>query len=350
MNQYFGSPSNRSPEHTGKAVGRRHFLAASSTLAVCAASGLPAFAADESPKATEGLADKLRGSAVIVVGKIVNRKDGPTGLSFPPLFNLTFQIGESEKLRGKWFDEATAAYSVRQQAQPNFDTVKKYVVGLRAPAGGKGNWQVAAIELADEGNLALARKIASLPLGWEFKGDKVVSPWVSRGEGYWPKEAIATAEAKCSVSGRPAYAAGEIEIETEQVLPENRHEFKNPFGDGQFKITVSNPGEKPIVVPALLKEGEKILWEESLVIFTGGTPQVLPGKGKLSAAPKPVMLGPKEKVSGTIDTLALPGVSWPRGGSRVYFTFALGEQAADNFFYYFSNLHDAMREKRAGKE
>ena len=168
MNQYFGSPSNRSPEHTGKAVGRRHFLAASSTLAVCAASGLPAFAADESPKATEGLADKLRGSAVIVVGKIVNRKDGPTGLSFPPLFNLTFQIGESEKLRGKWFDEATAAYSVRQQAQPNFDTVKKYVVGLRAPAGGKGNWQVAAIELADEGNLARF----DFPLRSDAQGDR----------------------------------------------------------------------------------------------------------------------------------------------------------------------------------
>jgi len=329
---------------------RRGFLATASAAAALAGSGSAAlFAADE-PKVSDGLAAKLRGAAMIVVGKIANRKDGPTGLSFPPLWNLTFQIAEGEKLRGKWADEAVAAFTVRQELQPAFDEKKKYVVALRSPAGGKGNWQATAIELADEGNLAIARKMASLPLGWEWKDDKILSPWRDRGEGYWPKEAFATAAAKCAVSGRPSFAAGDIIIETEQILPADRHEFKNPFGDGEFQITVTNPGDKPVVVPALLKDGDKILWEESLVIFTADNPMVLPGRAKISSQLKPTTLGPKEKVSGVIDTLTLPGIAWPRGGSRVYFTFALGEQAADNFFYYFSNLHDAIREKRAGKK
>jgi hypothetical protein len=48
-----------------------------------------------------------------------------------------------------------------------------------------------------------------------------------------------------------------------------------------------------------------------------------------------------------VNTLQLGnGVSWPRGGSRIHFTFALGDVSAGNFFYYFSALHDKMREKK----
>jgi hypothetical protein len=60
-----------------------------------------------------------------------------------------------------------------------------------------------------------------------------------------------------------------------------------------------------------------------------------------------VKLASGESVSGTIDTLRLgDAVPWPRGGSRIGFTFALGELAADNFFYYFSRRHDPLRAER----
>ena len=41
-------------------------------------------------------------------------------------------------------------------------------------------------------------------------------------------------------------------------------------GDGEYKITVSNPTDQPLTVDALRREGKRVLWKESLVILCQG--------------------------------------------------------------------------------
>jgi hypothetical protein len=125
------------------------------------------------------------------------------------------------------------------------------------------------------------------------------------------------------------------------VPPEVPQAFKNDHGDGQFTLTLTNPTAAPVTVEALRRDASGLLWAQC----------VLAGPHRFSDAPlppdtQPVVLGPGESVSTVVDTLALDGVAWPRGGARVPFTFALGEKAASTFFYYSSVVHDPMREAR----
>ena len=55
-------------------------------------------------------------------------------------------------------------------------------------------------------------------------------------------------------------------MSAEPVPPVKEIKWTNPDGDGEYKITVTNTTDQPIEVPALLSDGDKILWKESLVI------------------------------------------------------------------------------------
>ena len=139
-------------------------------------------------------------------------------------------------------------------------------------------------------------------------------------------------------------AGDAIEMTVEQIPAENPQKFKNDlFGDGKFKVTVKNTSDKTVEVPALLTDGKTIFWADSLFVMTKNQPHLLIGSGRATAA-KPVQLKAGESVTGTIDTLLADTVEWPKGGVRVYFDFVLGEKTATNFFYYYSRIHDEMRE------
>ena len=157
------------------------------------------------------------------------------------------------------------------------------------------------------------------------------------------------AKAVCSKTGRPALRAGEgIVLKAAQVIPKQIKRYQNPFGDGKFKLTVTNTSQVAADVPALLADGGRISWAGSLLIFSRGTVHFLPGAGALGD-PRPVRLEPGESVSAVIDVLPVSGIRWPRGGSRVIFTFCLGELTARNFFYYFSRRHDRLRREAIQK-
>jgi hypothetical protein len=138
----------------------------------------------------------------------------------------------------------------------------------------------------------------------------------------------------------------------EQVLPPQVHPFRNPYGDGQFKVTVTNHGEKPATVPALLTDGQTILWQDSLVILdvstvaNDGRPCLLAGAGKVSTVStvQSVVLKPKESLSTTVDVLTANGVFFQRGGARYYYRFCLGEKSTLNYFYYQSDHHEPLRD------
>jgi len=131
----------------------------------------------------------------------------------------------------------------------------------------------------------------------------------------------------------------------EKVPPEKEIKWTNPDGDGEYKITVSNPTGQPVTVPALRRVGEKILWNESLVVLCQSKTYPAPGAKGLSFETLPVSLQPGQKVSGIVNPLALEGPSWPKGGYRISFQICLGERSSTQSFYYLSRHHDAIRSK-----
>jgi hypothetical protein len=283
---------------------------------------------------------------LVFTGKVARVIRGAVTYTEPPGFHETLIFDKVEVLRGAQPGKAEFAYSVVQPTQPEFPAETTWVV---AAFQTDRTWVIRSIRPADDRQLAAARLAVSLPIGWNVDKNEVLSPWAALGKKAWPGDAPQGKGPVCARTGRPSLMAGEgIEIRSEQVLPEKRHEFRNPFGDGQFKITVVNRNDRPVTVPALLTDGKTILWEDSLVVVWAGKSFVLPGAGKLKAA-QSVRLKPGESVSTVVDVLPLQGVQWARGGWRLYFQFCLGEKATTNFFYYHSGHHDPLREAAVRK-
>lgn len=311
----------------------RAWFAAVATAVSCAS----APAAEPDP-----LAPVVTGQWVFV-GKVTKAQAGPAALSDPPIYSFRLSFEATESLRGTApKDVAAFAYQIRQQNAPTFPADQSYLVAVKKL--GK-DWAVAYIGPADKAAVEKAKALLALPVGWTIEGGKPVSPWAGLKVRAWPEGAAKPKGPECSQCGRPALLAGDaIEFTVEQIPAENPQKFKNDmFGDGKFKVTVKNTSDKEVEVPALLTDGKTIFWADSLFVMTRNQPHLLIGAGRATAA-KPVKLKAGESVTGVIDALLADGVEWPRGGQRVYFDFVLGEKTANNFFYYFSQLHDPMRE------
>jgi hypothetical protein len=302
-----------------------------------AVTGLPAPAADPDPLAP------LATGQWVFVGKVTAAKAGPVAQSNPPIHSFTLSFEPAESLRGKApKDVAAFRYQVRQQNAPTFPADQTYLVAVKAQ---EKNWVVAYLGPADKDAVAKAKALLALPVGWAVEGGKPVSPWAGLRVRAWPEGAAKPKGPECSKCGRPALLVGDaVEFTVEQVPAENPQKFKNDmYGDGKFKVTLRNTSDKDVEVPALLTDGKTVFWADSLFVMVRDRPHLLIGAGRAKAA-QPVKLKAGESLVGTIDALLADGVEWPRGGQRVYFDFVLGEKSANNFFYYFSQLHDPMRE------
>lgn len=280
----------------------------------------------------------LSGCVAVFVGKLTKVTEGPTALSNPPIYNWTFEFEVTEMLRGAKPDAKGYRHSFRGNNPPKFGVGTAYVVGAKKSGDA---WTVGALTVDGEDERKVVKKLLSIPAGWKWEKDKPVSPWAS-----WPEDGP-KGDVVCSKSGRPALLVGEgIEVKVEQVPAKNPQKFKNDmYGDGMFKITVKNATKKDVTVPAILTNGKDVLWGDSVLFIYNGKPLVLPTAGKVTKETKPLALKAGEEVSGEVNALLLDGVEWPRGGSRVYFDIAVGERAMNNFFYYYSAVHDPMREE-----
>lgn len=308
-------------------------------------------------------------SPLVFVATVAEVVQGPMALSEPPILSMTITFKDSEMIKGDKPGELVFSYRVTRGRGIEPVAGQKLLVAAERPAerpqiegrpqgggprigrlpiGGGGGPAIRLLAEATDDNLALARTAAKLPAGWTVdKAAKPVSPWAALGEKAWPKGIKHKFEAEivCATTGRPALRAGAgVKLTVEQIIPAQVEKFRNPFGDGKFRVTVTNTTDKPLDVPALLtNDGKEILWADSLLLIERSRPHLLPEAGRLTADARPVRLAAGESVSAEIDTLKLSQVSWPRGGSRVYFRFALGELVQENFFYYYSDRHDKMR-------
>lgn len=277
----------------------------------------------------------------VFVGKLAKVTRGPVGLSNPPVHSFKFEIGDGETLRGTKPGMGTFNYSIRIAGMPGFDTTSTYIIGINGTT-------VAVIVPGDKADIERVKKLTALPGGWTIVGGKPLSPWAAVGDKAWPKDGPAFTGEKCAKTGRPALLCGaSVEWKVEQVPAKNPMKFKNDmFGDGTFKLTLTNTTKGPATVAALLTDGKGgILWADCLLVTTGGKTAPLPGGGKITKDSKQLVLKAGESVSAEISVLPLPDVQWPRGGQRVHFDFLLGEKSANNFFYYFSAVHDPMRDE-----
>lgn len=76
----------------------------------------------------------------------------------------------------------------------------------------------------------------------------------------------------CSVTGRPFLRNGpHIAYKIEKVIPADAHEYKNPYGDGKFRITVTNRGNS--AEPTAILQGvasSTVYMEESIIACVSG--------------------------------------------------------------------------------
>lgn len=285
---------------------------------------------------------------IIFTGKLTKIVEGPTAQSFPPIWNHTLTFTVDKVLRGdvKPGAELTAHHGARQETKPAFATDQPVIV---AASKDKNGLRVTILEPNTEALLDEVKVASLLPLGWTVKAAKPISPWASLGKAAWPadmkddKEKIA-----CSVTGRPALFAPGIEFKVEKVPPKKDIQWTNPDGDGEYTITVTNPTDKPLVVPALLSADGKVLWDESLVIICQKKPYMIPGARGVAKFGTgnvgPTTLEPKQSISTVVNALRLDGPEWPQGGYRIEFQFCLGEKSSTQSFYYMSRHHDKLRE------
>ena len=307
---------------------------------------LPGGAATE--KTTDGDAFRQFNQAEMVfLAKVAEVRYGPVARSLPPIYSMEINFKDAKFLKGKQPEALTFGYRKRQMQRPEFPLGKPMLVAAYRDPNSRTP-QISYLVDSSQELVKLAATAVALPLGWNIEQGKTVSPWAATKKA-WPKTKGLDAELKCSKTGRPALLAGpEVHLSVEQVIPKEIVKYQNPYGDGQFKVTVTNTSKKLVTVPALLTDGKKILWPNSLVLIDRNQTRLLPG----AAHPKtiqPATINPGESVSGVIDVLPVDGIQWPRGGSRVYLQFCLGEHSARNFFYYFSRRHDKLRDEALEK-
>jgi hypothetical protein len=278
-------------------------------------------------------------------GKLTAIIPGPVGRSFPPVYNYRLNFQVTTVLRGSTpiKKPVTCFYSVRQKTPPVFPEGKLCLVAAETS---RGSLKAVRFEKVTTGNLNDATFASMLPLGWSFRDGKLSSPWTAFGKGAWPASQREAGFLACSQTGRPVLLAGPaVQFTVAPVPPVKKVKFSNPDGDGQYKITLTNTTEKPVMVPALRRAQGEPLWLESIVILCQKKTYPAPGSQGLSSPTEPVVLKPGESVSTIVNALTLQGPEWPRGGYRIAFQFCLGEQSNVQSFYYMSRHHDPIREK-----
>lgn len=279
---------------------------------------------------------------MVFIGDLDKVVAGPVGRSFPPMFTHKLNFTVKEVIRGnlKPGEKIEVSHVARQRVAPVFPVNASCIVGGEKS---RGSYRAVAVEKVDPKKIASIRMACVLPLGWTAEGGKVLSPWANL-KVRWPGAQKEGATHFCATTGRPALMAGAaVSFTVEKVPPQKEIKWTNPDGDGEYKITVTNPTDKPLVIEALRRQGKRILWKESLVVLCQGKSFAVPGSVGLLRPSEPVVLKPGQSISTIVNALALEGPSWPKGGYRIEFQFCLGERSSKQSFYYMSRHHDVIR-------
>ncbi len=188
-------------------------------------------------------------------------------------------------------------------------------------------------------------KQLDLPYGWSLnKNLKPVSPWANHGDQSQMGDDKPLF--RCSQSNRGYVPAEEGLVLSAQKIPPEFQNNYNRDGNGYVRLTLRNPTEFPLSIPALRKTEEGILWQESLVCLIGRE-ICLPKIQGLEdiGETKPTVLEPGEQISATINPLLFSNFPEIAGSSQLTFRFCLGKKVARTTFYFNSQYHDNIKLK-----
>jgi len=287
---------------------------------------------------------------IVFVGKLTDAVAGPVARSLPPVHSHTLKFDVEAVLRGDQMTNVPLElnHSARQNKPPVFPIGQVCIVSA---SNVRGRLIADRVEVSTPEKLLDVTVACTLPLGWQVVEGQPVSPWASLGKKAWSPDAVDESleeETVCATTGRPALLVGPgVEFQVEKVPPVKEIKWSNPDGDGEYRITVTNRTDEPVTIPALLTVGDRVLWDESLVILCQGQAYPIPGAVSVSGQVIPTTLGPGESLSTVVNALRLDGPKWPQGGYRIEFQFCLGEKSQTMSFYYRSKHHDKVREKLA---
>lgn len=188
----------------------------------------------------------------------------------------------------------------------------------------------------DKAGKALLQKEKGLPIGWQYRGDKLHSFWMSCGSQLPNPDHFTPSHTKliCPETGMPAYTCGDADLTINFVVPPVSHYDLKQFqpraeelvkalrGMGRSNqrfylhdrahkavITVANKQKEAITVPAIRTVGGKILWNHSaqaIVIDHGNSPikhtskQFIP-RATVTQKTEALVLEPGESVTGEVD-------------------------------------------------
>jgi hypothetical protein len=290
--------------------------------------------------AEESLESRVAAAHTVLLAKLDSSRTMMQTMSIPPIYIVQITLSDPTALRGAVPGGLVFSYSTRDLSK--IPPAGEKVIALITSS--EKQLVISGILAADDKTQATVKDLIATPAGWKKTADGFVSPWAALKGAKWPVAAEKDVPV-CKATGRPAaLMPADVSFAVEQVPAANPQQWKNDYGDGSFKFTLTNSGKKDVVLPFLLSDEGKILWSKSLVVYVSGKLILPPDASDIPAAAKPVTIKAGETLSGNFNTLVLEGIEWPRGGSRVYFTFALADRTAQDFFYYFSDLHDPMRD------
>ena len=198
-------------------------------------------------------------------------QQGATARSTPPVYNSTLTFTVCELLRGDDFSagaQLVVSHSARQVEPPVYPAIGALCLlgASKRAARGKTVPQAECLRLEDYMDAVLG---CSLPFGWSTDGGDVRSPWANLGTAAWPpaegSSILAAAGAPvCSVTGRPVLVCGDGSLQFSGAMvppasaensavvsrgnkpkgkwPGGWHEWTNPDGDGDIRLTLTNNG------------------------------------------------------------------------------------------------------------
>lgn len=181
------------------------------------------------------------------------------------------------------------------------------------------------------------KQVKQAIFGWKQGRSPFTTPVNTKEQG----------DVKCSATGRPTLTSTEdLKISSAQVIPPNAHEYRNPYGDGVFKLTITNTGKAARKTPLFVGVNSGKVYGELSTIAASGDDEgsaknYYTWDEKVDEEVKFLELAPGQAVDFEINCLKLKQ-QFPNGGMRVYYTFGVGNLVCANFFYYYSSVHDNM--------
>ena len=195
-------------------------------------------------------------------------------------------------------------------------------------------------------------KLIDLPYGWSLNEDgEPLSPWSGLGnQAHMGDDEPAL---RCDDSERGFSPADEGLTLMAGKIPAEFQNSYNRDGNGYFRLSLRNPTEFPLSIPALRRNKEGILWRESLVCListsSGATANAvcLPRFSSLQELKdtEATVLEPGEEVSTIVNPLLFSSFPSISGYSQLTLRFCLGKTFAQSTFYFNSSYHEKIRLK-----